>query len=70
MPLDLSGLENAVSAETTEVESFVALFKTIKQQLNDELAGNTAAQAKVNAFMDTLISNSQKMVDAANANVP
>jgi len=70
MPLDLSGLESAVASQTTVEDSLLVFLQGLKDQLNAELAGNTAAQAKVASLMDQVIANNTKMSAAVEQNVP
>lgn len=51
------------------VEKILAL-EELKAQLHAELADDPAAQAKIDAFMEQLADNKQKMADAMAANVP
>lgn len=69
MPLDLQPLVDAVAGETTDLDSFVVFVNQLKQQLADALAGDPAAQAKVDAVLEQILANRQKIVDAMNANV-
>jgi hypothetical protein len=68
--IDISGLEQAVAAEKTQLDSFVTFVEELKTQLHAELADDPAAQAKIDAFMDQLAANKQLMADAMTANVP
>lgn len=70
MAVDVSGLEQAVTQQTTTEDSLLTFLQGLKDQLNAELAGNADAQAKVNAVMQAVINNNDKMSAAMQANVP
>jgi hypothetical protein len=70
MPLNLQPLVDAVAAETTDLDSFVAFVAELKRQLDEALAGDPAAQAIVDGILANVTANKQKIVDAMAANVP
>lgn len=64
----------AVSKETTDVDSLLALIGGLKQQLLDALAQagqlTPAQQLAIDGVFDSLSANNQRVADALAANVP
>lgn len=61
-----------VTAESTALDSVIALIDGLQAQLNEILAGNLPApiQAKVDAVFAAATTNAAKIVDALDTNVP
>jgi len=61
-----------VTAETTALDSVIALIDGLKKQLDDIIAGALppAVQAKVDAVFAAANANAAKIVDALDTNVP
>lgn len=62
-----------VTAESTTVDSVVALIAALKQQVGDLLSGANippAVQAQVDAIFDAATANKGKLDSALSANVP
>jgi len=70
MAVDLQPLVDAVTAETTSLDSFVTFVDQLKTQLADALAGDPSAQAIVDGVLANVLANRQKIADAMAANVP
>lgn len=69
----LDQILESVAAESTKLDSVIALVDGLKQQLADALAGTTlppAVQAKVDAIFAGAESNAGKIADALDENVP
>lgn len=63
---------DAVSVQSTKLDSVIALIDGLKQQLADALSGVTvppAVQAKITEVLDGLSANAAKIVDALDENV-
>jgi len=63
----------AVEAANTKQDSLIALFKGLKQQLADILAGVTlppGVQAKVDAVFDSVAAQAAEVSEALDENVP
>ena len=64
----------AVTKETTDVDSLLALIGGLKQQLLDALAKvgqlTPAQQAAIDGVFDSVSANDQRVADALAANVP
>jgi hypothetical protein len=70
MALDLQPLIDAVAGETTDIDSFVAFVVELDRKYKEAIAGDPAAQAKLDAVTQQVLGNKQKIVDAMAANVP
>jgi len=73
MPTTYQDIIDLTTAESTTIDSVVALLNGVKAQLDDVLSGAKippAVQAKVDAIFTNLTSNKKKLDDALAANVP
>lgn len=66
----LEDIQAAVDAQTTVIDSVVALLEGLSRKVSDLVAAGTVDPAKVAALADAIKANSQRLADAVAANTP